>query len=284
MKIAYFDSGLRWNDPNLRWGSPSYLLEPGDAGYVPPIPAVQKTKKKGKKMKRNPFYPLTLADQIVWLLNFSGKLPGKATELGLTSDQVAAAVKDCLWLVYVLQNWLPAVRSWAQSGTVVAAEAQTGTDPTTMVLPTFAAPPLPSGVVPVAPGAQTRIVAFALEVRNSAKCTDDTASNLGLIGSVQTGPDYGTLQPVITASLMGGKVFIKWGWAGLSEYLDSCEIQVERGDGKGFGLLTVDTTPGYTDTQAFPATFTKWSYRAIYRVGDEQVGVWSQTVSVSVPA
>ena len=34
MRIAYFDSGLHADDPNLIWGEPSYLLEPGDPGYV----------------------------------------------------------------------------------------------------------------------------------------------------------------------------------------------------------------------------------------------------------
>ena len=76
---------------------------------------------------------------------------------------------------------------------------------------------------------------------------------------------------------------IRWGWGGNAAYLDSCEIQVDRGDGHGFALLTIDTTPNYTDTQAFPGTSTLWSYRAIYRVNDHQVGNWSQTVSVHVP-
>ena len=35
MKPVTWDSGVRWDDPNLRWGTPSYLLEPGDPGYVP---------------------------------------------------------------------------------------------------------------------------------------------------------------------------------------------------------------------------------------------------------
>jgi hypothetical protein len=59
---------------------------------------------------------------------------------------------------------------------------------------------------------------------------------------------------------------------------------VDRGDGKGFVLLTIDTTPNYTDTQAFPASATRWIYKAIYRVNDAQVGVWSQPVNVTVPA
>lgn len=35
MRVATFDSGLRFGDPNLRWGDPSFVLEPGDPGYVP---------------------------------------------------------------------------------------------------------------------------------------------------------------------------------------------------------------------------------------------------------
>lgn len=44
------------------------------------------------------------------------------------------------------------------------------------------------------------------------------------------------------------------------------------------------SSPGYTDTQAFPAAPAIWTYRAIYRVGDNQTGQWSLPVSVTVPA
>jgi hypothetical protein len=60
------------------------------------------------------------------------------------------------------------------------------------------------------------------------------------------------------------------------------EIQVDRGDGKGWVFLTYDTTPNYTDTLPLPATPTKWKYRAIYRVGDAQVGIWSSTQEITV--
>ena len=65
-------------------------------------------------------------------------------------------------------------------------------------------------------------------------------------------------------------------------FLDLIELQVDRGDGKGFVFLTYDTTPGYTDTAPLPATPVKWTFRGIYRVGDAQVGVWSKPVSVTV--
>jgi len=79
-------------------------------------------------------------------------------------------------------------------------------------------------------------------------------------------------------------VFVDWGWGGYANYLDMCEIQVDRGDGKGFIDLAFDTTPGYTDTAPFPAAPAKWTYRAIYRVNDAQVGLWSKPVSLTVQA
>lgn len=38
----------------------------------------------------------------------------------------------------------------------------------------------------------------------------------------------------------------------------------------------------YSDTTPHPATPTKWKYKAIYRVDDAQVGLWSAEVSVVV--
>ena len=55
-------------------------------------------------------------------------------------------------------------------------------------------------------------------------------------------------------------------------------------NGKGFVFLATDTTPDYVDTFAQPATPAKWTYRAIYRAGDVQVGQWSAPVSVAVAA
>jgi hypothetical protein len=55
VKPVTYDSGVRWNDPNLRWGNPSYLLEPGDAGYLPgPAASPTKPRKKRKYMASNP--------------------------------------------------------------------------------------------------------------------------------------------------------------------------------------------------------------------------------------
>ncbi len=70
---------------------------------------------------------------------------------------------------------------------------------------------------------------------------------------------------------------------GWSAWLNLCEIQEDRGDGKGFALLTIDTTPNYTDTTPLPAGQSAvWKYRAIFHQGDARVGQWSETASIAV--
>jgi hypothetical protein len=71
---------------------------------------------------------------------------------------------------------------------------------------------------------------------------------------------------------------------GWSAWLNSCDIQADRGDGKGFTLLTIDATPNHTDKQTFPAPLTKWTYQGNSRVDDCPAGLWSNPVSVTVPA
>jgi hypothetical protein len=106
---------------------------------------------------------------------------------------------------------------------------------------------------------------------------------LGIEGPDQTAPDLSTIQPDITATIMGGNsVKIGWSWQGFSTYLDLLEIEVDRGDGKGFLLLDKDSTPNFIDTAPFPSTPIKWTYRAIFRVGDSRVGIWSNPVSIIV--
>ena len=282
MKTASWDSALHWDDPNLRWGEPSYLLEPGDPGFVPPPD--NPTFKKNNRMRHNTYYPLRQSDQIVWLTNFCNKLAGYTAALGLTAGQLTAAQADCGWLTYVLQSWLPASRAWGMAGTDAAAAAQTGMGAVAMTLPVFTAPALPPGVAPVLPGALNRLFALIQIIKDSGKATEAMATDLGIIGSEAAAPNFTTLQPNLKARATASGVEIDWGWSGFAAFLDALLIQVDRGDGQGYRLLVHDTTPGYKDTAPPPAALTRWSYRAIYIKDDAQVGLWSNPVNVTVPA
>jgi hypothetical protein len=154
----------------------------------------------------------------------------------------------------------------------------TGSVPAALAVPSLPAnfpAPVPAGIVP-------RFRRLVKRLKANSKFTDAMAKTLGIQGAEQTGPDLTSIQPDIEVSIVGDHVEVDWGWGGYANYLDMCLIQVDRGDGKGFNDLCYDTTPGYNDTEDFPATPAKWTYRAIYRVDDANVGQWSKPVSLTV--
>jgi hypothetical protein len=253
MRTAYFDSGdpeIRFDNPNLIWGSPSYLLEPGDPGYVAPFPTATNQTNQRKKMKHNNYFPVRKADQVVWLGNYAVKLPDYATALGLVSADVTARVADCKWASYVNSTWLAATRTWGLACTDAATATLMGTGAAVQTLPVFTPPALPATVVAVAPGALNRLFAQVAQIKASTKLTDAIASDLGIVGSEATGPDLTTVRPELAAKVSGSSVELKWNWQGNRAWLEGCEIHVDRGDGKGFVTLVIDTTPNYTDNRA----------------------------------
>jgi hypothetical protein len=234
------------------------------------------------RMKRQAYYPSRAADQVIWLDNFRNKLAAYQALLGLTAAQVAAGIADARWLIYVIGSWLPAVRAFAPACTDTMNLAMTGDGTALSTLTVFTPPALPAGVVPVATGALNRIFALVQTIKDSTGYTDAIGTDLRIVGAQQAAPDLSTVQPVLTATVNGTGVDLGWGWEGNSAFLDMCELQVDRGDGKGFGPLAFDTTPNYTDTTPFPAALTKWTYRGIYHANDQRVGLWSAEVSVIV--
>ena len=266
----------------MPWDQGSWDSQSWDTENVSPT----STAKKKTHMTRQAYYPVRIADQILWLENLRNKFAGHAPTLGITQAKCDAAIADARWLVYTLGSWLPAVRDWQKACTAAAEQAQSGSGAAALVLPVFVPPALPAAaggqpaVVARPPGALARIFDIIADVKASDTYTDAIGIDLGAIGAGKTPPDLSTLQPILKVKIVGNKVELDWDWGGNSAYLDQCEIQVDRGS--GWQVLTFDTTPGYTDSTPFPATPTKWKYRAIYRVNDTQVGLWSADVSVSV--
>src|ERR1035437_4738371 len=199
--------------------------------------------------------------------------------LALPAPQIAAQAADADYFGYVLQCQ-QAMQNGAQQWSSWKDIVRGGGAPLASGAPV--APAFPAAVPAVAPGIEARFRALVKQIKANSNYNEAMGEALGIEGAQQTGPDLSTVQPVFIVKISGGRVEIGWGWGGNAAFLDVCEIQVDRGDGKGYGLLTYDTTPGYVDTQPFPATPTKWTYKAIYRVGDAQVGQWSNPVSITV--
>jgi hypothetical protein len=214
------------------------------------------------------------------LKTFKINIPSYAATIGVSPAQVTAQGADCDYFNYtlacqeIMQNAAQQATSWKDL-------TRGGGTPPMSGAPV--APVFPAAVPAVAPGVEVRFRALVKQIKANANYNESIGEALGIEGAQQTAPDLTSVQPDIDVSISGGSVFVDWGWQGNGAFLDICEIQVDRGDGQGFKLLTYDTTPGYTDTQPFPAAPAKWTYKAIYRVGDAQTGQWSNPVTLTVP-
>jgi hypothetical protein len=203
---------------------------------------------------------------------FKNNIGGYSAVLGLTPAQIAAQAADANCFTYTLQCQ-EAMQNGAQQWTSWKDLLRDGGTPPMSGAPV--APTLPVAVPPVTLGVEVRFRALVKQIKANTNYNEAMGEALGIEGAQQTAPDLTAIQPVIDVSISGGRVEVDWGWQGNAAYLDQCELQVDRGDGKGFALLAFDTTPGYVDTQPFPAAPVKWTYKAIYRVNDAQTGQWS---------
>jgi len=214
------------------------------------------------------------------LTGFKNEIPSYGATLGVAAADITGQGADadyfeyCLQCQGILQNSAVQATNWKNIMRDGGAPPPTGAP---------VAPVLPAAVTAVAPGIEARFRALVKQIKASKNYNTAIGQALGIEGAQQTAPDMTTIQPDIDVYVSGNNIVVDWDWGGNSAYLDLCEIQVDRGDGKGFIDLAFDTTPGYTDTQPFPATPVKWTYRAIYRVNDAHVGVWSNPVSITVP-
>ena len=213
------------------------------------------------------------------LQTFGNNIGDYSAVLNLSPAQIAAHVADAKYWDYNLKCQGIMAQS-GQAWTAWKSLTRAGGTPPPGGSPVL--PTLPAAVPAVAPGIEARFRALVQLIKANPNYNESIGQALNIEGAQQTAPDLTAVQPQIDVVINGNQVLVKWSWGGNSAYLDMCELQVDRGDGKGFGLLAYDTTPNYTDTATFPATPTKWTYKAIYRVGDSQVGVWSLPVTVNV--
>jgi len=209
---------------------------------------------------------------------FKENIGSHAANLGLTPAQVTAQAADADYYNYVITcqtTMLGHSKAWTSLRKLLRKGAG--------MIEAHSAPVLPDPVPPVPAGVERRFRALVRQVKSHANYDPGMGPELGIEAGNYGKPDFATLQPKIALRISGGAVFVDWSWQGHRAFLDQCEIQVDRGDGLGFVTLVSSTKPGYTDKTPFPAVPARWSYRAIYRVGDKEVGQWSNTASVTVP-
>ncbi len=219
------------------WDSASWDQATPPSDYFQPQPKLK------SKMKRQDYFPSRIGDQVNWLDNYSVKLPIHGPTLGVASGDVTASVADAKWCNYVLGTWLSAVRNFSPSTTDAVDDVLTGSGGSAIVLPTFTAPALPSGVTAQLPGALTRIFALVATMKLAAAFTEAIGTDLGIIGAEETEKQV----PKFTAEAEQGATcqcvrlrFFKYTHMGV--YIES-----RRGPNGVWEFLAIDTESPYED-------------------------------------
>jgi len=231
-------------------------------------------------MAKQYYLPATDGPRATWLDAFAVAAPAFAAKYGLTADDLAAltdggaAFRRVLAARETFSNFVQSLTGYKNALRDGLPAGQTVAVPT---LPT-----LDLGTA-IEPGIFGRVTAVVNKIKVNPRYTAADGEAMGIEGAeaaAQRGVAAADIKPTISVRLASGAlvevVWQKLGHAAL-------EIEVDRGDGKGWQFLTIDTQPNYTDKATLgPGQSAKWQYRAIYLDRDERVGQWAAPVSIAV--
>jgi hypothetical protein len=127
--------------------------------------------------------------------------------------------------------------------------------------------------------ATPRLSALVARIKASKNYTEAIGKDLWIVGSKQN-IDPSAWKPALAIKIQAGHPIIMWTKGNPA----AIEILVDRGESNNFIQLTINTEPNTTDNWPLPpaGTSAMWRYKAIYLLHDEQVGQWSDVISVAV--
>ena len=223
------------------------------------------------------YIPNSDSDRSIWLNNFSTKISTYATLTGITAAEVSAVQKDAAMYIYII-NMLEAYKQTVNNITSyknllkhAVGQQHLGAIPSAPTLATA-----PTGVTE---GVFDRISKLAKRMKASTSYTDAMGQDLGIIAATQT-IDVNSLQPDLKVNLDAGRPHIKCS----KGYADAIDLYVDRKDGTGFTLIGRLLKLDYIDVANLPANtiLAEWDYKAMYVIGNDNVGLMSSVVSVVV--
>jgi hypothetical protein len=223
--------------------------------------------------------PIPASDALLlpWLQNFCVKFPGQATALGFAAPEVAAVTADCNMLTYLLQTYVPTVKSDGNEAVRYKELIKNGPIGTP-----GGGPPAPAVLQPapplVAPGALVRLRAVVRIIKNKPAYQDTIGTDLGI-----TTPEVveDASPPRVAATLIqAGNVVLGWtkqGWTGV-------KVQGRAQGTAAWTDLGVDMFSPWADTRPLTTQNTPEvrEYRMCHLEGDTPLMNWSDVVVVIV--
>ena len=194
-------------------------------------------------MNNNSFFPVTEAEQIIWLSHYALKLPINGPVCGISAAEITSTLTDITCYIWLMQHWHPAVRRDGKEFTSYKHNMIDGNGgdnspidyPRPSLFPD--APPM------AAPGIKKRLFNQIARIKASPNYTEAIGHDLGIIATTHT---VEHLIPESTVTVeqgaSGSRVridFKKYGHDGI--WIES------RINGGVWGFLAIDTVKPYYD-------------------------------------
>jgi hypothetical protein len=229
-------------------------------------------------MNTKSYLPSTDADRVIWLNNFSAKIGTYASVAGITPAEVTSVRNDAAFYSYI-ENMVESYKQVTKN--VVGYKSQLkhavaqehiGVIPP---LPTFGPAPttVPEGIF-------DRVIKIVARIKSSLGYNNDTiGQDLGIVAPSSVF-DITTLRPLLKVRLDAGRPLIKCA----KNDTDGIDLYADRNDGTGFQLVGRLFKTEFIDTANLPTgtVLAEWSYKAMYVIGNDNVGLMSSVESVLV--
>ncbi len=225
------------------------------------------------------YMPTTDRGKADFLDNLAVKLPGHAATLGVDPGEITRIVEAAAMFNYVLDAQ-EAFKTFKQDLSAYKNMLRDGEGAGIPPITAFpVAPTLPVVPTLVKKGIFFSVREIVTRIKANSNYTTNIGEDLGIVGDEET-VEINKLKPVLTSEMVTGHPVIKW----TKGHADALDIYVDRNDGAGFVFLATDSQPDYTDTTPLPQGVDSavWEYQAIYKIADEQVGKYSESIKVTM--
>ncbi|MES2515466.1 MAG: hypothetical protein V4580_15030 [Bacteroidota bacterium] len=223
------------------------------------------------------YIPNSDNDRIMWLNNFTVKLPAYASLLGIPNSEVTSVQKDNDMYEY-LGNMAEAYKRTLH--TITAYRNLLRNAVHQQHLGPVPVPPVLSAPPPLVPeGIFNRMSKLIQRIKASANYTDNIGEDLGIVKAAKK-TDRSVLQPKLKIMLNAGMPYITCA----RNSADAMDLYVDRKDGNGFVTLGRLLKFKYTDKTPLPIgqLLADWHYKAMYVIGNDNAGLMSHVVSIVV--
>jgi hypothetical protein len=227
-------------------------------------------------MKKNSYYlPGSDNDKVFWLNNFSAKIGTYATVLNITAAEVTSIQKDAAFFSYI-ENMLESFKQTVNNIVGYKELVKKATDLQHLgALPTV--PVLGTAPAMISEGVFDRVSRLVKRIKASAAYTEAMGHDLGIIAPLST-IDISALQPILRVKIEGGKPRIRSN----KSVAHAMDLYVDRHDGAGFKLIDRLTKLDFIDDTELEdgVQIAEFSYKGIFVIRNQQVGIMSNVVSV----